>query len=101
MNLSGWSQAVVVGGVLGNQFGVVPGKVAATAAGTFIGAGLGGRVGKYMDKQDRLEMQQALETAPTGKAVTWRNPDSGNTYHVTSTRTYYHQRQPCREYNAC
>ncbi len=88
----------VVGGVLGNQFGGGAGKVAATAAGTFIGAVLGGRVGKYMDKQDRLEMQQALETAPTGKAVTWRNPDSGNTYHVTSTRTYYHQRQPCREY---
>lgn len=89
----------VVGGVLGNQFGGGAGKVAATAAGTFIGAVLGGRIGKYMDKQDKLEMQHALETAPTGKVVTWRNPDSGNTYHVTTTRTYYARpEQPCREY---
>ncbi len=88
----------VVGGVIGNQFGGGAGNVAATAAGTFIGAVLGGRLGRYMDKQDKLEMQQALETAPTGKVVTWRNPDNGNTYHVHSTRTYYNQQQPCREY---
>lgn len=88
----------VVGGLLGSQFGGGAGKVAAAAGGTFIGAVLGGRIGKYMDRQDRLEMQHALETAPTGRAVSWKNPDSGRHYHVTPTRTYYVSNQPCREY---
>ena len=51
-----------------------------------------------MDRQDRLEMQRALETAPTGRGVGWKNPDSGNQYRVTPTRTYYTNEQPCREY---
>lgn len=43
-------------------------------------------------------MQHALETAPTGRAVGWKNPDNGNQYRVTPTRTYYDSEQPCREY---
>ena len=45
-----------------------------------------------------MEMQRALETAPTGRAVVWSNPDNGNRYTVQPTRTYYHSQQPCREY---
>jgi surface antigen len=88
----------VVGGLVGSQFGGGAGKVAAAAGGAFLGTVLGGQIGKYMDRQDKLEMQQALETAPTGRAVSWRNPDSGNQYRVTPTRTYYVHEQPCREY---
>lgn len=88
----------VVGGLLGSQFGGGAGKVAATVGGAFVGAILGGRIGQYMDRQDRLEMQRALETAPTGRVVSWNNPDNGNHYHVTPTRTYYVSNQPCREY---
>ncbi len=88
----------VVGGLLGSQFGGGAGKVAAAAGGAFVGAVLGGRIGKYMDRQDNLEMQRALETAPTGKVVSWNNPDSHRHYHVTPTRTYYIKQQPCREY---
>lgn len=88
----------VIGGLLGSQFGSGSGKVAAAAGGALIGAVLGGKIGQYMDKQDRMEMQRALETAPTGKDVHWSNPDNGNQYTVRSTRTYYNNQQPCREY---
>ena len=88
----------VVGGLLGSQFGGGAGKVAAAAGGALLGAYLGGSIGKYMDRQDRMEMQQALEKAPVGKAVAWTNPDNGNHYSVTPTRTYQVHEQPCREY---
>lgn len=87
-----------VGGLLGSQFGGGYGKAAATAGGAVLGAYLGGQIGRTMDKLDRLEMQRSLETAPTGKAISWQNPDSGNHYTVTPTRTYYAKQQPCREY---
>lgn len=88
----------VVGGLLGSQFGGGSGKVLAAAGGALAGAYLGGQIGRYMDRQDRLEMQRALETAPTGKAVVWNNPDTGYRYQVVPTRTYYVQQQPCRKY---
>jgi surface antigen len=88
----------VLGGLLGSQFGSGSGRVAAAAGGALVGAMLGGRIGQYMDRQDRMEVQRALETAPTGKSVNWTNPDNGNQYSVKPTRTYYVAEQPCREY---
>jgi surface antigen len=88
----------VVGGLLGSQFGSGSGRVAAAAGGALLGAWLGGNIGRTMDKVDRMEMQKTLETAPVGRAVTWRNPDSGYTYTVRPTKTYYVHQQPCREY---
>ena len=88
----------VVGGLVGSQFGSGSGKVAAAAGGALIGAFLGGKIGQYMDRQDRMEMQRALETAPTGQSINWSNPDNGNQYSVKPTRTYYSNQQPCREY---
>ena len=88
----------VIGGLLGSQFGGGSGKVMAAAGGALLGAYLGGQIGKTMDRQDRMEMQRALETAPTGRAIVWSNPDTGNRYTVQPTRTYYHAQQPCREY---
>lgn len=88
----------VVGGLLGSQFGGGSGKVAAAAGGVLLGAYLGGNIGKTMDRLDRLEMQKALETAPVGRTVRWKNPDNGNSYAVRPTKTYYTNQQPCREY---
>ena len=88
----------VVGGLLGSQFGGGAGKVAAAAGGALLGAYLGGRIGQYMARQDKMEMQRALETAPVGQSVNWKNPDNGNSYSVKPTRTYYNNEQPCREY---
>ena len=88
----------VVGGRLGSQFGSGSGKIAAAAGGALLGAFVGGKIGQYMDRQDRMEVQRALETAPTGQAVAWKNPENGNQYSVKPTRTYYVAEQPCREY---
>ncbi|WP_028387555.1 RT0821/Lpp0805 family surface protein [Legionella fairfieldensis] len=88
----------VVGGLVGSQFGGGSGKVAAAAGGALLGAYLGGNIGRTMDRLDRLEMQKALETAPTGRAVAWQNPDTGYRYTVQPMRTYYINQQPCREY---
>lgn len=88
----------VVGGLLGSQFGGGSGRVAAAAGGALLGAYLGGNIGRTMDRLDRLEMQRALETAPVGRAVSWKNPDTGNSYTVKPTKTYYANQQPCREY---
>src|SRR5271154_3768379 len=89
----------VIGGLLGSQFGGGSGKVVAAAGGALLGAYLGGQIGRTMDRQDQLEMQRALETAPTGEVVVWSNPDSGYRYIVKPTRTYYYHTQPCREYS--
>ena len=51
-----------------------------------------------MDRQDKMEMQNALETAPVGRSVSWKNPDNGNQYRVQPTKTYYVKGDPCREY---
>ncbi len=88
----------VAGALIGSQIGSGAGQVAAAAGGAIIGAFLGGNIGKYMDKVDRMEMQRALETAPTGKAIAWKNPDNGNQYRVQPTKTYYLNGGPCREY---
>jgi len=88
----------VVGGLLGSQFGGGSGRVLAAGGGALLGAYLGGNIGRTMDRLDRLEMQRALETAPVGRAVTWKNPDNGNSYTVKPTKTYYANQQPCREY---
>ncbi len=88
----------VIGGLLGSQFGGGTGRVLAAGAGTLIGAYLGGNIGRSMDKQDQIQMRQALETAKTGRAVNWTNPDSGNRYSVTPTKTYYSKSKPCRDF---
>ena len=88
----------VVGGLLGSQFGGGSGKVAAAAGGALLGAYLGGNIGRYMDKVDRMQMERALETAPVGRTVAWKNPDNGNSFTVTPTKTYYSNQHPCREY---
>lgn len=88
----------VVGGLLGSQFGGGSGKVVAAAGGALLGAYLGGQIGRSMDKVDQLEMQRTLETAPTGRSVSWKNPDTSNSYNVTPTKTYYMNQRACREY---
>jgi len=88
----------VLGGLLGAQVGDGSGQLAAAAAGALLGAYLGGNVGRSMDATDRAMTQQTLEAAPTGQHTTWQNPDTGNRYDVTPTRTYQEAGRPCREY---
>lgn len=88
----------VLGGIVGHQVGRGSGRTVATIAGTLVGAVVGGQIGRYMDEQDRLRAAQVLETHRTGQPGSWRNPDTGNRYTVTPTRTYDTREGPCREY---
>ncbi len=94
----------VGGAVAGAQFGSGKGQLAATAAGALLGALLGSEVGKSLDRADQAAMatttNRTLESAPTGQAASWRNPDSGNSGTVTPTRTYQRTGtgEYCREY---
>jgi len=88
----------VVGGVLGSNVGKGRGRTAAIIAGSILGGYLGGKVGKTMDENDRYRANQAFEHNPTNQPSSWRNPDSGNQYTVTPTRTYANDQGPCRDY---
>lgn len=88
----------IAGGVLGAQVGRGSGRIAATIAGTLLGGYLGGELGKSMDENDRYRTQQALETTRTRQTSSWHNPDTGNEYRVTPTRTYEDTTGVCREY---
>lgn len=88
-----------LGGVLGNQVGRGSGRTAAIIVGTLAGAAIGGAVGRSMDDTDRLKTAHSLENVRTGVSSSWRNPDTGNQYTVTPTRTYESSGGPCREYS--
>jgi surface antigen len=88
------------GGLLGAALG---GGSTGIAAGTILGGLIGGAIGNRMDAADQQRANtaaaQALESAPAGQSVAWRNPDSGNTGAVTPVRTYQTSTgQYCREY---
>jgi surface antigen len=88
----------VLGGLLGTQVGGGRGTQAAIIAGTLAGAAIGGAVGQSMDEVDRLKTAQTLETVRTGVSAQWQNPDTGNVFAVTPTRTIETATGPCREY---
>lgn len=92
----------VAGALLGSQFGGGGGRIAATAVGAMAGAYIGNRIGQSMDDTDRMQANQALENNRVGQTSQWRNPDSGNQYSVTPTKTYaetvHHQKRYCREF---
>jgi len=97
---SGMIIGAVLGGVLGSNIGGGDGRTAAIIAGTMIGATIGGKVGRSMDETDRLKAAHTFETVRTGVPSSWVNPDTGNQYTVTPTRTYDTGPGPgpCREY---
>jgi len=91
------------GAVLGSNVGHGKGNIASIAVGTLLGAYMGSEIGSSLDKADLSyangTAQNAFETAPSGQASTWRNPDSGNSGTVVPTSTYKtSQGQYCREY---
>lgn len=97
----GFIVGALLGAAGGSQFGKGSGRTAAILTGTVIGAVVGGHIGQNMDRTDRVRVQQTLETTPTGRSVNWRNPDNGNQYTVTPTRTYRTSSNgDCRDYNA-
>lgn len=91
------------GALAGSQIGDGRGRIAATAIGTFLGAMAGSEVGRSLDKADMTyhnqTAQKAFETARTGTAIDWQNPDTGASGSITPTRTFQQETgNYCREY---
>lgn len=88
-----------VGGLIAAAAG---GGGTAIAASVIGGALVGGLAGNLLDQRDKRmaneAAQRALETAPSGKAVAWTNPDSGHSGAITPVRTYESNGRYCREY---
>jgi len=79
------------------------GGTAAVIGSSLLGGLIGGAIGDRMDAADKRQAQaattKALESAPSGTATHWKNPDSGHYGSVTPVRTYQTQNgQYCREY---
>ncbi len=92
------------GGVIGHNIGGGAGKTVATIAGTLLGGAIGNSIGASLDKADvaayNETSQRALETAPAGQALPWKNPQTGNYGTVTPSNYYKNSGgQYCREYN--
>ena len=105
MNKQGMGTAVgaVAGGLLGSTVGKGSGKLFAVGAGALAGALVGSAIGQNLDEIDRKLMEQssqrALESAPSGQAVEWSNPDSGHKGYIEPTKTYKASNgNYCREY---
>jgi len=94
----------VGGGALGGLIAAAAGANPAAIAASVIGGILvGGLVGNLLDERDKKmaaeAQQKALEAAPSGTSVAWRNPDNGHSGTVTPERTYQKANgQYCREF---
>jgi surface antigen len=98
--LIGGLGAATAGGLLGAAFHLGP---AGIIGGALLGGLAGGAIGNRMDAADKQQQaqaaQKAFDTTPSGQAVPWRNPDTGNNGAVTPTRTYQTASgQYCREF---
>ena len=88
-----------LGALAGTRVGKGDGRTVAIIVGTITGGAIGGSIGRTMDRSDAGCVGQALEYAPTGRAVGWRNPDADTAYTVTPVRTYQAESgRYCREY---
>lgn len=102
------NQKAIIGGVGGATAGgliasAIDHHPAVIIGGAIVGGLVGSAIGDRMDAADRKEarfaQQRALETAPSGSIVPWRNPDSGHSGTITPTRTYQAEdRSYCREF---
>ncbi len=81
-----------VGGLIGSKLGHGKGKDVATVLGVIAGGLIGSQVGASLDRADQAALHattvNALESAPPGQALPWRNPDSGNYGTVVPQRVY-------------
>jgi len=98
--LLGGAGGAAAGGLIGAAAG---GGAAGIIGGVLLGGLLGGAIGNHLDQKDKelaaRNAQLSLESARTGQASGWRNPDTGNSGTLTPTRTYQAAGgQYCREY---
>ena len=94
----------VAGGLAGSQVGEGIGRIFATAAGGALGAYYGGKLFQAMAEADqeraREAQYEALERAPSGRPVLWRNPDNTAAGKVQAQPAFSaNNNAPCRRYN--
>ena len=102
------NQKAIIGGAGGAAAGgliasALDASTAGVLGGAILGGLIGGAIGNRMDAADRREANRAayraLESAQSGNAQTWKNPNSNNSGSITPTSTYQAQNgQYCREY---
>jgi len=86
------------GALAGHQFGSGRGQTAMTIVGAIAGAMAGGAIGHRMDQKDRQKAAYALENNRSGQTSAWTNPDTGQHYSVTPTKTSTQNGHPCRTF---
>jgi len=78
-----------IGGILGSKVGGGSGQLWATGAGAILGGLAGSEIGSSLDRADMLYASDATfkaQSAPLGEAVSWNNPESGNSGTVVPVR---------------
>lgn len=97
--LVGALTGAAVGSTIGGNTGA---RVAASVAGAAIGGLIGNRIGAALDDEDRRRAYEAqmaaLETGPSGRPVTWRNPDSGRYGTIVPGAAYAQGGTQCRPF---
>ncbi|MCH9770077.1 MAG: hypothetical protein K0U12_04285 [Gammaproteobacteria bacterium] len=86
------------GGLLGGALFHGKGAWMGIIAGTLIGGAVGNQIGRYMDRQDALNMHSAVVNTPIGEQATWRNRKTHVTYTVKPIKNYHSRGRYCREY---
>ncbi len=87
------------GGLLGAAaFGGSSAQWVGIVGGALIGSVVGNQIGKYMDRQDHVNMQNAIVHTPVGSQAQWTNKKSNVTYTVQPIKDYKSNGRYCREY---
>lgn len=85
-------QGAIIGGLggaaVGGQLGPDDDRGQSALIGAGIGAVLGYMIGNEWEKYDQRRLNRTLETAPSGQATEWVNPDTGNRYMATPEPAY-------------
>jgi surface antigen len=101
--LLGGIGGAAVGGLAGAQFGKGKGQLVGVGLGALLGTLAGSSIGQSLDRADMMYAQQAsqrAQTAPLGSAITWNNPESGNSGTITPVRDGRSSNgRYCREYS--
>jgi len=98
--LSTGGKGAIAGGAGGAVIGQALGKNRyATIMGGAVGSMLGYVIGQEMDKTDTEKLNNALESGASGKAISWKNPDSGDEYQVVPFEFFTDEttNQKCRK----
>lgn len=61
---------------------------------------LGCSLGQAMDRLDEIEINQALDSMPANKSVSWLNPNTGARYTWVGSAVFFDEQnhEPCRDY---